>query len=180
MFTRFKSWFLVLAAALFLAGVLTLLSRPAQAFAARDSDAAANSCLSCHEDLYFLHDTGCLYCITDHADRCVDCHEGDAAAMKKEVAHVGLLARPQEHNGAKCLECHTPKEAQARLAEFASKEGFDTVIQAEPYTPAATLSEEFPDLSQPNPLAATWPWLAGAVVLFGVWLALVLLSPSRP
>ncbi|MFZ5880805.1 MAG: hypothetical protein ACOY0R_15670 [Chloroflexota bacterium] len=180
MFTRTKSWFLVLAAALLVAGALTLLSRPVHVSAAQAVDASVNSCLGCHEDLYYLHDTGCLYCLTDHSDRCVDCHEGDAAALKMEAAHIGLLAHPQENNGAKCLECHTPEEARLRLAEFASREGFDVVIRAEPYTPSAELSGEFPDLPQANPLGATWPWLAGGVVLFGVWLALVLLSPSRP
>lgn len=180
MSTQFKRWMFVLAATVLALVFLAVASRPVPVSAAPSTGETANACLTCHEDQYYLHDSGCLYCLTDHADRCVDCHEGDAASMKKETAHAGLLVRPQENNGAKCQECHSPEETQARLAKFASEQGFDVVVKARPYTPSVPLQSGFPDLPQANPLSETWPWLAGAFVLFGVWLALVLFSPMKP
>jgi hypothetical protein len=156
------------------------LSVPLQVFAAQVAEATPNSCLTCHEDLYYLHDMGKYYCITEHKDRCVSCHEGNTAAMKKEESHAGLIAHPQGDNGAKCQECHAPQVAQTRLVKFASVGGFDTVIQANVYTPSSEVSSGFPDIPEANPLLENLPWLAGALVLFGLWLILVLFSPQKP
>ncbi len=157
-----------------------VLSQPAQVSAAQGMEPSANSCLACHEDLYYLHDTGKLYCITDHTDRCVNCHEGDAAVMKKEEAHLGLIVHPQENRGEKCQECHTAQVAQERLAKFASEGGFNTVIKADAYTSATQVSVGFPDVQGANSLLEKIPWLTGAFILFGVWLVLVLFSPLKP
>ncbi len=138
-----------------------------------------NSCLSCHENLYYLHDTGCWYCMTDaHKDRCVDCHEGNPSAVKEEVAHIGLLAHPQENKGTKCLECHPPEEAQILMAKFESNQGFDTVIHAEPYIPSEPVVTGFPDVAEPNPIRENLGFLVFAFLMFGVWLALALKSSS--
>ncbi len=179
MLTKTNRWIFALTATLFVVLVATL-SLPGQVSAKQEADSTPNSCLTCHEDLYYLHDTGKLYCLTDHADRCVNCHEGNADVMKKEEAHVGLIAHPQENNGAKCQECHAPQEAQTRLLKFASQGGFKTVIEAEAYVPAVEAARGFPDSPKTSPLLATWPWLAGALVLFGLWLILVIISPQKP
>src|SRR5437763_1657371 len=105
-------WFFALTLIL-IVGMLLIL--PVQVSAARPAGASENSCLTCHEDLYYLHDSGKLYCLTDHTDRCTNCHEGNSVVMKKEESHLGLIAHPQESNGAKCQECHTAQEVQTRL-----------------------------------------------------------------
>jgi hypothetical protein len=156
-----------------------LLGSPGRISAAPLSDSGSNSCLTCHEDLYYLHDTGKYYCLTEHADRCVNCHQGDPTAMNEAASHQGLIAFPQQNNGKRCSQCH-PQDAQARLDTFASFAGYKTVIQASPYTPAVEPPSGFPAVSETNPLLESLPWLAGAIVLFGLWLALVLLSPSKP
>jgi hypothetical protein len=175
MLTKTNRWILALTVILFVV-LFTMLSLPVQAFAVQTTD----SCLTCHEDMYYLNDTGKLYCLTDHTDRCINCHEGNAAVMKKEESHVGLIARPQENNGAKYMECHTAQVAQARLAKFASVGGFDTVIKADAYTPSAEVAAGFPDVSEANPLVENWQFVVGAFVLFGFWWMLVLFSPMKP
>lgn len=137
------------------------------------SVASDNSCLSCHENLYYLHDTGCWYCMSEsHRDRCVDCHEGDPTAVQEEAAHLGLLTHPQANGGVKCLECHTSDEAQMRISEFDSNQGFETVVEAEPYefNPVET---GFPNIVQPNPIKENLGWLGFAFLAFGIWLVLV-------
>lgn len=172
-------WILAFTATL-LVVLFGTLSQPAQVSAAQAADSSPNSCLTCHEDLYYLHDTGKLYCLTDHADRCVNCHEGNAAVMKKEESHLGLIVHPQESNGEKCLECHTQQDAQTRLATFESKGGFDTVIKADVYTSPVEVAAGFPDVLETDSFVDKLPWLAGALVLFGLWLILFFFSPQKP
>ena len=153
------------------------LTLPTEVHAARQYSAttANNSCLSCHEDLYYLHDTGCWYCMSEaHKDRCVDCHEGNASAVKEEDAHIGLLMHPQENDGAKCLECHTADDAQIRLSKFESIQGFNTVIHEEPYTPSHPVKTGFPDVTEANTLHEKLGWLVFSFLAFGAWLLLVL------
>lgn len=178
MLSKNSRW-LAVATIAFLALAIWGLSQPAEVHAARSNfQAADNSCLACHEDLYYLHDIGCWYCMTDaHRDRCVDCHEGNPAAVKEEVAHVGLLNHPQENDGAKCLECHTPEEKESMMATFESaRGGFDTVIKAKAYAPSQPVKAGFPVTAEKNPFTNNLGWLAFGVLMFGVWLALVLRS----
>ncbi len=156
-----------------------LLSLTAHVSAAPARDSSSNSCLTCHEDLYFLHDTGKYYCLAEHADRCINCHQGDPTAMREAASHQGLIAHPQQDNGQKCSQCH-PQEVQARLDTFASLAGYKPVIKASSYIPAAETTSSFPTVSEPHPLSHSLPWVAGALVLFGIWLALVLFSPLKP
>ena len=177
MLSKTNRWIFVLGALLFVAFV-AILSGPVGVSAAQPTSVASNSCLTCHEDLYYLHDTGKYYCITEHKDRCVNCHEGDASVMNKEESHLGLLAHPQSDDGAKCQECHA-EDTQARLATFAAQGGYKVVIESEPYTPSSAAEVGFPETSEAT-LMEKLPWLAGGVILFGFWLALVLLSPQKP
>ena len=158
---------------------LAVLSLPVNASAAPKWDTRSNSCLTCHEDLYYLHDTGKYYCITEHKDRCVNCHEGNATVMNKDQAHVGLTAHPQENEGAKCQECHAG-ETQIRLDTFAVLGGYSTVVKADAYVPSTTVEGGFPDTPEENPIAKTWPFWVGGILIFGLWLALVLTSPVKP
>ena len=98
-------WFLIAA----LAGVLTLLTmRTVPAHAQFHTPQAEPKCISCHEDLYFLHDTGKLFCLNEETPmNCVGCHGGDPAAISKETAHANRAAHPIiNENVSKCSESH--------------------------------------------------------------------------
>lgn len=179
MLTKSSHWIVASLVGLFVF-MFTLLLLPSQVFAGEMRYGVDNSCLTCHEDLYYLHDSGSHCCVTEHKDRCVDCHEGNKTALRQEESHHGLLAHPQENGGAKCLECHTPEVTESRLAEMASTVGFDTVIKADDYEPAAPAARVSTDLAQVSPLREKIIWSIGATLLFGLWLLLVLTSPSKP
>jgi hypothetical protein len=173
MLPTIKRWIFVLLAILFIA---VLAVRPSTASASQASASADNSCLSCHEDLYYLHDIGKWYCITTQKDRCVNCHEGDATVLNKDESHQGLVLHPQQNNGEKCQECH-PQDTGARLAKFASLGGYKTLTETKPYVPSNIETIPVPAA---NPLIENLPWAVGGVLLFGLWLALVLFSPLKP
>jgi hypothetical protein len=175
MLAKTNRWIFVFAVLAFVV-VVGALSLPARASATQAVQPAANSCLTCHENQYYLYDSGKLYCLTDHTDRCTNCHAGNAATAKKEESHLGLVAHPQENNGEKCQECHTAQIAQERLAVFASQGGFSAVRTADVYTPAVEVAAGFPDVQETTKL----PWMPGAFVVFGFWLTLVLFTPLKP
>ena len=180
MYTKNRSWILALITILIVISV-SLLSSSDQTASAKSIDSTSNSCLTCHDDLYYLHDTGKSYCITEHKDRCVNCHEGNANVMDKDQAHFGLVPHPQENEGAKCQECHV-EDTQTRLATFASLSGgYKSVIEPIVYTPKAEEEADgFPAAPAENQFINNWIWLVGAIVLFGLWLALVFLAPQKP
>jgi hypothetical protein len=97
--------------------------------------------------------------------------------MKVEESHLGMLAHPQENNGAKCLECHEQADLQNRLTTFNANNEFDEVIHVEAYTPSVEAESGFPEIAEPM---IEWKWAVGASILFGLWLVLVLLSPLKP
>lgn len=178
MFTHNNRWIFVLTMSL-LVVLAVILSLPVQA-SAQTTGTPDNTCLVCHEDLYFLHDSGKLCCITTHADHCVGCHEGNPTSMKKEESHLGLLLHPQENAGAKCLECHESEDVPTRMTKFETDGGFDEVIQPEAYFPCEEADTGFLEVEEVNSFAANWKWLAGALVAFGLWLVLVFFSPLKP
>jgi hypothetical protein len=181
MFTKTNRWMLILTVSL-LVVLAAIISQPAQASASQHAGASDNSCLTCHEDLYYLHDTGCWYCMTPaHKDRCIDCHVGNPTSMKVEESHLGMLAHPQENNGAKCLECHEQAVVQTHLVTFeANRGGFNEVIRAEAYTPSAEAEAGFLEVAKVNPIVANWKFLTGTSLIFGLLLVLVLVSPLKP
>jgi hypothetical protein len=83
---------------------------PAQA-GSLTQDIDNGNCIKCHEDLYFLHDTGNYFCIRESPMRCVDCHGGDPVATTQETAHFDRSAHPIVNEDiSKCQECHTEEE----------------------------------------------------------------------
>lgn len=173
---KFNIWIVAALAALFVSAWFVF---PVQGSTALPDAPVANSCFTCHEDLYYLHDTGKSYCITEHKDRCVNCHEGDPATLNKDASHLGLVAHPQKNSGEKCLECH-PQDSTARLAKFASLGGYKEVNAPAAYVPAQPVALGAPEVAETDGLLDRLPWAVGGVIVFAFWLALVLHSPLKP
>jgi len=182
MFATTNRWIFALITTLLVA-IWILLSQPAQVSIAQAQAASPkvnSSCVACHDDLYYLHDMGKSYCLTEKRDLCVDCHEGDATVMDKGKSHQGLILYPQRNNGEKCQECHV-QDAEMHLEKFGAVAGYKSVIESVAYVPSdAVTADDFPDVPEENPIVENLPWVAGAFVLFGLWLALVIFSPLRP
>ena len=133
----FAKKMLVLSIGIIVIMTVSLLAVPVQAQARIPLQASDGSkCVTCHEDLYYLHDTGKAYCLKDSPMACVNCHGGDPAVLTKEAAHFDLTAHPViNDNDRKCDECH-PAEAETRLAKFRQMAGISEVKVAIPYVPA--------------------------------------------
>lgn len=129
----------------FITLTLFLAPTPAQARIPLQSN-DGSQCVTCHEDLYYLHDTGKAYCLKDAPMACVDCHGGDPTALTKEAAHFNRAAHPViNDDDKKCYECH-PAEANSRLDKFRQVAGIKEVKTAVAYTPAsAPVSTGFPE-----------------------------------
>lgn len=173
---KFKYWIVAALTALFVSAWFVF---PVQGSAPLPDKPVANSCLTCHEDLYYLHDTGKWYCITEHKDHCTDCHEGDPATLNKDASHLGLVAHPQKNNGEKCQECH-PQDSTAHLAKFKSLGGYKDISAAVAYEPAQPVVLGAPEVEETSNVLDHLPWAIGGVIVFAFWLFLVLHSPLKP
>ena len=139
----------------FLTGVLILLlvtfSTPT-AVRADDPTPDNGNCITCHEDLYFLHDTGNWFCLKESPMSCVDCHGGDPNTLEKDLAHTKSAAHPILNDDVtKCMQCH-PEKCNERVGIFDQTAGISEVLVAVPYTPAysSEVAETIPVTGQNN------------------------------
>ncbi len=124
LFTIFVGMLLALALA-FIAPGQTRASSPVQV-----ND--GSKCVTCHEELYYSHDTGKAFCLSDSPMSCVDCHGGDPTAVTKETAHFDRNAHPIiNDDDKKCYECH-PAQAAERVQTFEKVAGVNQVLVAQP------------------------------------------------
>jgi hypothetical protein len=80
-------------------------------------------CRTCHEPLYYLHDTGSWTCLCEAAGpACADCHGGQPAATGADEAHAGMRANPLQDDAAACQSCH-PDTYNDRVAVFVARAG---------------------------------------------------------
>lgn len=118
---------------------IVLISLPTSAVAYADDPIPTpnnGNCTACHEDLYFLHDTGNWFCLRESPMSCVDCHGGNPNTLDKELAHTQRAAHPIiNENVTKCQQCH-PQECHDRVAIFDQAAGIKNVLVAAPYTPS--------------------------------------------
>jgi hypothetical protein len=151
--------------AVFTALVITLFFSSTQAQARLPLQVNESSqCVTCHEDLYYLHDTGKAYCLKDASMTCVDCHGGDPTAQTKEAAHFNRAVHPViNDDDKKCYECH-PAQAETRLAQFSQVAGISEIKVAATCEPASVpVTAGFPE-SKPE----KWVLSMEAISLFVV------------
>ena len=117
--------------------LLVMVSTPATVYADDPHPTSDNgNCITCHEDLYFLHDTGNWYCLKESPMACVDCHGGNPIANTEELAHTERTAHPVINDDiSKCQQCH-PNECTERLQIFDETAGISKILVAAPYNPS--------------------------------------------
>lgn len=162
--------------------VTVSLYTPAQALSSTRKGNRDN-CLSCHENLYFLHDTGNWFCLRESPMSCVDCHGGDPAALTEQEAHSERAAHPVLNGDvATCEECH-PKECYERVDIFDERAGISQVLVAAPYTPAySSKGQSGTNIDtaeqQPNGWIMFWEFLP-LVLVTGLALIIYLVARRR-
>lgn len=147
--------------------LLAALSAVGMVSADEPGPVSANvQCISCHENLYFLHDTGNWFCLRESPMTCVDCHGGNPNTLDKNLAHAQRTAHPiLNQDVSKCRQCH-PQECDERVAYFDSTAGISKVKVAAPYTPIYTPGSTSVELQQREAdwLLAVWEILPLALV----------------
>ena len=105
--------------------IIIVLATSSPVFAQESPPVPENgSCVNCHEDLYFLHDTGNWFCLRESPMRCVDCHGGNPNVLTQEEAHLNRKAHPVVNEDiSKCQECH-PAECMERIEKFNQTAGY--------------------------------------------------------
>jgi hypothetical protein len=151
------------------------LARPAVAYADEPVPTPdQGNCTNCHEDLYFLHDTGNWYCLKESPMSCVDCHSGDPLAISKEQAHVKRSAHPVLNDDtSKCQECH-PQECTERLQIFQQNAGISEVLIAMPYTPGAVPGDTSTVSAEQPKNSSAWINIPILLLASVIWIAYIL------
>jgi len=134
------------------------------------------NCVYCHENQYYLYDSGKYFCLCEAPMHCIYCHGGRTDSYKKEVAHDGLVLYPTREHALRCQGCHT-EDYMSRVVKFDTVAGIsDTPVPVVTATPAAAgmlAAIEPPDL----PLAGGGrmePWRVASLSLLGLAFIIVL------
>jgi len=129
------------------------------------------NCINCHENLYFLHDTGKWFCIKESPMQCIDCHGGNPNAITQNKAHANRKAHPIINGDVtKCQECH-PEECDGRVIKFDQQAGISKVLIAEPYQPVLQIIVSEQPLVEPSKQpreSASWVSAMEIIVLIVV------------
>jgi len=126
--------------------VLSALTIPTAAYADTPVPPPDNgNCITCHDNLYYLHDTGKYYCLNESPMSCVDCHGGNSQATTQEEAHTLRAAHPIINEDiSKCQGCH-PEQCVERIDMFDQMAGFsDIVLVAGPSLPQFPAEQSVP------------------------------------
>lgn len=79
-------------------------------------------CVGCHDNLYYLHDTGKWYCQCSSSPDCTSCHGGNPTVLTEKEAHLGMIASPTKNDAEICQGCH-PTDYHTRIERFAAIAG---------------------------------------------------------
>ncbi|MBI5567310.1 MAG: hypothetical protein HY870_20595 [Chloroflexi bacterium] len=135
-----------------------------------------STCLSCHENLYYLYDTGKWFCVAKAPMRCANCHGGDPTAIDQAAAHLTRTAHPIINGDTTiCQQCHT-ENCTEHVQQFDRIAGISQDIRvATSIRPVSTVAQPAirPPASELNPIVLLWS-LGGVALsgagLGGLWL----------
>lgn len=163
--------------------LLSLVATPAYA-QSPTQDVDNGNCITCHEDLYFLHDTGNWFCIRESPMPCVACHGGDPAATTQETAHYDRSAHPIVNEDiSRCQECHTDADECCEcVSKFDQVAGIKQVklVSPVPISSAPEFAPGLPAVEEQEPV----DWISileilPLVLIAGLALAIYILHKVR-
>ena len=119
----FRKMLLLTILAIFMVGTVLLVPGGTSLALAQDETVPEDTaCKTCHEDQYYLYDSGKWYCLNETKVGCTECHGGNPGSATKECAHQGLIASPLANDAAVCQDCH-PDDYLSKVQTFASVAG---------------------------------------------------------
>lgn len=177
----FKMLYLTIMASILVGVALLIPDRIGQAHAQEEIPPEDNSCMDCHEDQYYLYDSGKWYCLSETKVRCTECHRGRPDTMIKESAHEGIIANPLVNDAAVCQNCH-PDDYRARVQIYASIAGISpTPRPYATYVPSPVISQSGESAGRMRLLRFLPPgaWQVAGLSFFGVAFLVLLLFACR-
>ncbi len=90
-----------------------------------------SGCLTCHDNLYYLYDTGKWFCLCGTEMTCTCCHGGNPDALMGEDAHLGMVLYPTRNDAKPCQQCH-PDDYEARVERFSEIAGVSPIHSLPP------------------------------------------------
>lgn len=165
-----------------LTGIILLVLMVATPVAAQQPTPPPDTgCISCHEGLYLLHDTGKWFCMCAQQMTCSCCHGGNPDAFTEEEGHAGMVVYPNMSETLPCQQCHAA-DYQARLEKFAAVAGVSTFHPPAPTLPITVQVAALPiDLQPAASIPARWlePWRLIGLGLLAVALVLIAIFGYR-
>lgn len=136
----------------------------------------SSTCLSCHENLYYLYDTGKWFCVAKAPMMCVNCHGGDPTAVDQTAAHQHLETHPVINGDTTtCRQCHV-NDCAERVQQFdriaGINENIKIALATQPQAAAAPQPIVQSSASKSEPMTVLWVFGGVgmlAVVLGGLW-----------
>ncbi len=128
-------------------GILVGVKGVTNALAKSPNETPEPACISCHENQYYMYDSGCWYCITESRDRCVNCHGGDGDSLNEQEAHTGLISNPLGHGSDHCATCHG-EDTDELVQELISHTGYHESLENVPYVSDVPVTDAFPEQYQ--------------------------------
>jgi hypothetical protein len=149
---------------------LAFLAPPA-VLAVEETPDPASRCLTCHENLYFLHDRGQWCCFCEKERTCTCCHGGNPDTMDEDLAHEDMVANPLASGSEVCQDCH-PEDFAERVHRFSLAAGIDLTSPVSPTrTPHAPVIAGSTGAERPSTplleLQPLPPWQIAAFSLLG-------------
>ena len=133
-------------------------------------------CRQCHEEQYYLYDTGKWYCLCKAPMTCVHCHGGNGLETNADLAHKEMLANPFSNHAAVCQECHK-EESQAHVNEFVALAGAGSMPVSLESQPAFRTAAPQPFPKSAPRAFGFWGWFS--VMSLGIVLALLTVAYLR-
>jgi hypothetical protein len=124
-------------------------------------------CISCHDNLYYQHDTGNWFCQCAEQTSCTCCHGGNPEALTEKEAHTGMDRLPTQQNAESCQKCH-PQDYQARIDQFSRTAGVSPYHPTPPTTGPVSESPTGNQLQADPASRLHEPWRLTGSILIGI------------
>ncbi len=163
-----------------LIGVMLMLSaiiHPVTVFA-QDESQPDNGCINCHENLYFLHDTGKWFCICAEQMTCTCCHGGNPETNDEATAHQGMELYPVDGENQVCLNCHETDSTE-RIETFVNVAGTEPFHSQTTSRRAALPETHVDQLANSGQIQALEPWQIIGLTLTGIAFVVVVAAGFR-
>ena len=135
-----------------------------------------SSCLVCHDNLYYLYDTGKWFCQCETQMTCTCCHAGNPDSLQEQEAHLGMVLYPTRNDATACQQCH-PDDYKDRAVRFSEIAGLSQ-IHSLSQVPTTSLPIETDPVSLTS-VRELEPWRIGGLIATSIAFVVLIVFAYR-